>query len=347
MLLMIQKTTKVMKSNIGIIGAGSWGTAIAGILSKKGLDTYLWGHRREHVDALLEKRENIKYLPGFYFPDNLKISAKLHEVVENCSVLCMVVPSQQYRTVFNDVLKSVNQDKIIVSAVKGIENDTLSTMTEVMADEIEKFSLLHKVELAVLSGPSFAREVADFVPTAVTIGCKNNQTAEKLQNIFGTEHFRVYTSNDVIGLELSAAFKNIIALATGICDGLGYGMNTRAALITRGLAEITRLGINCGADPLTFSGLSGMGDLILTCTGSLSRNRTVGLELGRGKKLDEILKSMNMVAEGVKTTLSGFKLAQKRGVDMPILEQVYAILYQDKNCASAVKELLQRELKPE
>lgn len=337
-----------MKNNkIGIIGAGSWGTAIAGIISRKGLDAYLWGHRKEHVDALLHDKENKKYLPGLYFPDNLKVTADLSKVVNSCNVLCMVVPSQIYRSVFCDVLKSINNDKIIVSAVKGIENDTLSTMTEIMADETLKSSLLYTVDLAVLSGPSFAREVADSVPTAVTIGCKNNETAQILQYLFGTDHFRVYTSNDVIGLELSAAFKNIIALATGICDGLGYGMNTRAALITRGLAEITRLGIKCGADPLTFSGLSGMGDLILTCTGNLSRNRTVGLELGRGKKLEEILKGMNMIAEGVKTTLSGYKLAQKNGVDMPILEQVHAILYQEKNCDSAVRELLQRELKPE
>lgn len=344
----IPKTTKVMKNkHIGIIGAGSWGTAIAGILSKKGLRTYLWGHRQEHVDALLRDRENKKYLPGFYFPDTLNVTGQLEEVVSNCPILCMVVPSQQYRSVFCDVLKFVTHEKTIVSAVKGIENKTLSTMTEVMGDEIKQDSLPHTVNLAVLSGPSFAREVANSVPTAVTIGCRNQKTAGMLQNIFGTDHFRVYTSSDVIGLEISAAFKNIIALATGICDGLGYGMNTRAALITRGLAEITRLGIKCGADPLTFAGLSGMGDLILTCTGDLSRNRTVGLALGQGRKLEEILEGMNMVAEGVKTTLSGYKLARKHDVDMPILEQVYAILYQNKDCGSAVKELLQRELKPE
>ncbi len=345
---MIQMMTNSMKINrIGVIGAGSWGTALAGILSRKGLDTYLWGHRREHIDNLKKDRENKKYLPGLHFPEKLQISADLGKVVKSCPVILMVVPSQQYRTVFHEALKSITQPKIIVSAVKGIENDTLSTMTELMNDEIHKTSTSHSLDLAVLSGPSFAREVADFVPTAVTIGCKNTKTATLLQNLFGTDLFRVYTSNDVIGLELSAAFKNIIALATGICDGLGYGMNTRAALITRGLAEITRLGVKCGADPLTFSGLSGMGDLILTCTGDLSRNRSVGLELGRGRNLDEILQGMKMVAEGVKTTLSGYKLAQKHGVDMPILEQVYGVLYQNKDCASAVKELLKREFKPE
>ncbi len=337
-----------MKNNsIGVIGAGSWGTAIAGLLSKKGLDTYLWGHRKEHIDTLIEERENKKYLPGFLFPDTLQVTHDLGEVVSRCSVLCMVVPSQQYRKVFHQALQYLDAPKTIVSAVKGIENETLSTMTEVMEDEIAKLSLPHEADLAVLSGPSFAREVANSVPTAVTLGSKKQNAAVMLQQIFGTDYFRVYTSTDVIGLEISAAFKNIIALATGICDGLGYGMNTRAALITRGLAEISRLGIQCGADPLTFSGLSGMGDLILTCTGDLSRNRTVGLELGRGKKLDEILASMNMVAEGVKTTLSGYKLAGKHGVDMPILEQVHAILYKNKDCGSAVKELLQRELKPE
>jgi glycerol-3-phosphate dehydrogenase (NAD(P)+) len=341
------KMGKSRNKSIGVIGAGSWGTALAGLLSGKGLDTYLWGHRREHVENLQRERENKKYLPGFLIPETLNIHADLNVVVNRCPVLLMVLPSQQYRAVFRDVLSAITEPKVIVSAVKGIENESLYTMTEVMEDEIQKSSLSHHLDLAVLSGPSFAREVADSVPTAVTVGCKKTEIAEELQYLFGTDSFRVYTSRDVIGLELSAAFKNIIALATGICDGLGYGMNTRAALITRGLAEITRLGIKCGADPLTFAGLSGMGDLILTCTGDLSRNRTVGLALGQGKKLDEILKGMDMVAEGVKTTLSGYKLAQKHCVDMPILEQVYAILYQDKDCSTAVRELLQRELKPE
>jgi len=236
----------------------------------------------------------------------------------------------------------------IISAVKGIENSTLKTMTQVM-DEIltAKNNNLKKIEFGVLSGPSFAKEVANDVPTAVTIGFKNLQTAKEIQKIFVTDFFRVYASNDVIGLEISAALKNIIAIAAGVCDGLGYGLNTRAALITRGLAEIQRLGVALKADPATFSGLSGIGDLLLTCTGDLSRNRMVGLKLGQGKSLDQIKNEMNMIAEGIITTQSGYDLAQKMKIEMPILEQMYNIIYKGKNCSEAVRDLLNRELKVE
>lgn len=339
---------KTKKNNqVGVIGAGSWGTALAGVLAKKEIPTYLWGHRAEHIEALRRDGRNNKYLPDLTFPPSLTPIHDLKRVVDECAILCMVVPSQQFRGVFQEISGLINQDTTIISAAKGIENDTLATMTEVMAEEIKNQKIAHQIDLAVLSGPSFAKEVAAQVPTAITIGCENTRVAEMLQNMFGTEYFRVYTSTDLQGIEISAAFKNIIALATGICDGLGYGLNTRAALITRGLAEITRLGIKRGADPLTFSGLSGLGDLILTCTGDLSRNRQVGLKLGQGQKLGDILAEMNMVAEGVKTTLSGFKLAAREGIEMPILEQVHAVLYEDKNCAEAVKDLLQRDLKAE
>ena len=332
---------------IGVIGAGSWGTALAGLLSKKGHTVYLWGHRDEHVSKLQYNRENILHLPGLKFPETLHVTSDLRELTKKCQIFCMVIPSQKVRAVFQRILPELGQDSVVISASKGIENDSLATMTEVMAEELQRARSDKKVELAVLTGPSFAREVADKVPTAVTIGCKNQEVAANLQMLFGTDYFRVYTSNDIVGLETSGALKNVIALATGICDGLGYGLNTRAALITRGLAEITRFGITRGADPLTFSGLSGLGDLILTCTGDLSRNRSVGLNLGQGKSLDTILGEMKMVAEGVKTTMSGYKLAQKHKVEMPILEQVYAILYQDKDCSTAVRELLTRELKAE
>jgi len=332
---------------IGVVGAGSWGTALADVLSSKGYRCYLWGHRREHIDALLRDQENKKYLPGAHFNSNLVPTADIGKVVKESQILVMVVPCQMYRSVFKKILRHVSQNMVVVSASKGIENDSLCTMTQVMEEEIQQSDGLKTLELSVLSGPSFAREVADGVPTAVTIGAKDIDLALWLQKIFVTETFRVYAANDVIGLELSAAFKNIIALATGICDGLGYGLNTRAALITRGLAEITRIGTHLGADPMTFSGLSGMGDLILTCTGDLSRNRSVGIELGKGKSLDEILHNMHMVAEGVKTTLSAYKLAKLHNVDMPILEQVYKILYCNKDSSSGVKDLLQRELKIE
>lgn len=332
---------------IAVIGAGSWGTAIACILGQKGKQVYLWGHNPTHINHLKRDKQNVRYLPGYIFSENIKPTEDIKNVVSDCRVICMVVPSHGYRDIFKKVLKSINCDCIIVSAVKGIENDSLMCMTQLMQEEYNNTSPPYDVDFAVLSGPSFALEVANGTPTAVTIGCKNIQIAKELQRDFVTEKFRVYASSDVIGLEISAAFKNIIAIATGICDGLGYGMNTRAALITRGLAEITRLGLKMKADPTTFAGLSGLGDLVLTCTGDLSRNRTVGLKLGQGKKLDKILEEMDMVAEGVKTTMSGYKLAKRHKVDMPILEQVYKIIYENKDCPVAVKDLLTRELKVE
>lgn len=332
---------------VGIIGAGSWGTALALVISGKGYPCYLWGHRQEHVDALNRDQENLKYLPGAHFSNTLMPTFDLGRVVVESKILVIALPSQMYRSVFQRILPFISKNTVIVSATKGIENNSLCTMTQLMEEEIQKCNCPEGVELSVISGPSFAREVADGVPTAVTIGAEDLKLALWLQKIFVTETFRVYAARDVIGLELSGAFKNIIALATGICDGLGYGLNTRAALITRGLAEITRMGTHLGADPMTFSGLSGMGDLILTCTGSLSRNRSVGIELGKGKSIDEILHHMDMVAEGVKTTLSAYKMARLHKVDMPILEQVYKILYCNKNTSNGVKDLLMRELKVE
>ncbi len=332
---------------MAVIGAGSWGTAIAGILSEKGYTTYLWGHRPEHVERLKSERKNLTYLPNYTFSENLLPTADLQEAVSGSPMVCMVVPSQNYREVFQKLIPVIDTNCTFVSAVKGIENTSLSTMTQVMQEELYSTVTPYNIELAVLSGPSFAQEVAAKIPTAVTIGSSNLETAQELQKYFVTNYFRVYASRDVVGLEISAAFKNIIAIATGICDGLGFGLNTRAALITRGLAEITRIGIKAGADPQTFSGLSGMGDLILTCTGDLSRNRTVGLKLGEGQSLSTILTEMKMVAEGVKTSLSGYKLAQQHRIEMPILEQVYKILYEDKDCKKAVQDLLSRELKIE
>jgi glycerol-3-phosphate dehydrogenase (NAD(P)+) len=260
----------------------------------------------------------------------------------------MAVPSHSYRRVFIEMLPFLPVNCRIISAVKGIENATLKTMTQVMYELLLDYGLTDRnIELGVISGPSFAKEVAEKVPTAVTVGFSRLSTAQEVQLLFGTDFFRVYASSDVIGLEISAALKNIIAIATGVCDGLGYGLNTRAALITRGLAEIKRLGIALHADSATFSGLSGLGDLILTCTGDLSRNRMVGLKLGAGKTLEEIKSEMNMVAEGIKTTKSVYDLAQKMGIDMPILEQVYNIIYCGKNCSEAVRDLLTRELKVE
>jgi glycerol-3-phosphate dehydrogenase (NAD(P)+) len=332
---------------IAVIGAGSWGTAIAGILAAKGLHTTLWGHHSDHIAALQKDRENKKYLPGFHFVDTLHLTSDLKIAVEGCEIVCMVVPSHGFRRVFEGVVPFLAKKTQIVSAVKGIENETLMTMTQVMTEVLGIKIQEREISLAVLSGPSFAKEVALDMPTAVTIGCKQIEKAQMLQHIFGTERFRVYASGDVIGLEISAALKNIVAIAAGISDGLGYGLNSRAALITRGLAEIKRFGVKMGADPQTFYGLSGLGDLVLTCTGDLSRNRSVGLKLGQGYKLSTILDEMEMVAEGVKTTQSVYELALRLNVDMPILQQVYLILYEDKKCSAAVMDLLTREMKIE
>jgi glycerol-3-phosphate dehydrogenase (NAD(P)+) len=339
-----------MKNNIkiSVIGAGSWGTALAILLAEKDYPVHLWGHRRDHVDILIHDRENRKYLPGAHFPDRLQPINDLKKAVTDALFIVMAVPSHSYRRVFTEMLPFLALNCRIISAVKGIENATLKTMTQVMAEILVEHDLVDKnIELGVLSGPSFAKEVAEKKPTAVTVGFSRLSTAQEVQLLFGTEFFRVYASSDIIGLEISAALKNIIAIATGVCDGLGYGLNTRAALITRGLAEIQRLGIALHADPATFSGLSGLGDLILTCTGDLSRNRMVGLKLGAGKSIEEIKSEMSMVAEGIKTTKSVYDLARKMNIDMPILEQVYNIIYCEKKCSEAVRDLLTRELKVE
>ncbi len=331
--------------DIAVIGAGSWGTALAKLLSDKGHRVALWGHNQAHIEAVQAERQNKKYLPGFALADTLSASHDLRATVAGKPLILMVVPSHVSREVFRQVLVDMTDGAIIISATKGIENDTLLTMTQVMSEELTKAGKTAK--LGVLAGPSFAKEVAQRIPTAVSVAAEDKETAEVIQHIFFTDRFRVYTSTDLIGLELGGALKNPIAIAAGICDGAGYGTNTRAALITRGLAEITRLGVKMGASPLTFAGLGGLGDLVLTCTGDLSRNRTVGIKLGQGQTLTAILAEMEMVAEGVKTTRSAWDLACREGVDMPILEQMYQVLYEDKPCAEAVNELLTRDQKGE
>ncbi|MFH1215188.1 MAG: NAD(P)H-dependent glycerol-3-phosphate dehydrogenase [Pseudomonadota bacterium] len=336
---------KTSGKQVAVIGAGSWGTALAKLLGEKGYDVHLWAHYADHVAAINRDHENAKYLPGFSLGAGIRASSELEDVVSGQDFVLMVVPSHVYRSVFSRVLPHLREEAIVVSATKGIEDESLMTMSRVMADELGRYG--KKAAIGVLTGPSFAREVAAGIPTAVTVAAEKKEIAAAIQNVFHTERFRVYTSTDIIGQELGAALKNIVAIAAGICDGLGYGTNTRAALITRGLAEITRLGVKMGANPLTFSGLGGLGDLVLTCTGDLSRNRTVGLKLGQGKKLGEILEEMEMVAEGVKTSRSAWKLAQREGVDMPILEQIYKVLYEDKSCRDAVISLLTRDQKQE
>ncbi len=329
---------------IGVIGAGSWGTTLANVLAKKDYDVTLWVYEHDLAARLSETRINDLYLDGISLSPNLSYTNDLAEAVQGSQVLVLVSPSQVMRPVLKQLKPYLSADCLLISAAKGIENDTLLTMSEVLQ---ELLGTEVKQRSAFLSGPSFAREVATEQPTAVAVAADDLAVASRVQELFSTEYFRVYTNQDVVGIEIGGAMKNVIALAAGVSDGLGFNHNARAALITRGLAEIARLGEAMGAQEATFSGLAGMGDLVLTCTGDLSRNRSVGIELGRGRKLDEILNQMRMVAEGVKTTLSAYQLAAKLGVAMPITEQMYLILYEDKDPKQAVVDLMNRALSSE
>lgn len=330
--------------NIGIIGAGSWGTALAHLLSSKGFNITLWVFEPELCETISSKRVNSLYFPGLTLPENIKPTTSMKEACEDRKIVISVTPSHVTREVMTRAAPFITPDIAVMSATKGIENETLCTIHQVLMEVLPEGC---SKKLAVLSGPSFAKEVVKKMPTAVTIASTDDQLAKELQETMTTPYFRVYTSSDVIGVELGGALKNVIAIAAGISDGLGFGSNTRAALITRGLAEINRLAVKTGANPLTLAGLSGIGDLVLTCTGALSRNRTVGMKLGEGKTLSDILSEMRMVAEGVKTTQSAYQLAKKMGVEMPITDQIYQVLYHDKNPKEAVWELMGRKLREE
>ncbi len=333
-----------MIENIGVIGAGSWGTTLADLLAKKGHRVTLWAYEPELVAEMAKERVNSLFLPGIPLSPRLVFTNSLAEAVRGKELILFVAPSQVTRRVVGTVLPDLPADAVIVSASKGVELDTLKTMSQVFAELLppELYA-----RFAVLSGPSFAREVALEMPTAVVAAAADAAIAGRVQQSFNTSFFRLYTNNDVIGVELGGAIKNVIAIAAGISDGLGFGHNTRAALITRGLAEMSRLGRGMGARSETFAGLAGMGDLVLTCTGDLSRNRTVGVKLGEGMRLKEILAEMRMVAEGVKTTESAVNLARRLAIDMPITEKVYEVLYEDKPARAAVIELMTRDLKAE
>lgn len=329
---------------IGVIGAGSWGTTLANVLAKKGFDVTLWVYEKELAERLPLTRINDLYLDGITLSANLAYTNDLKDAVAGRQVLVLVSPSQVMRRVLKQITPYLEADCLLVSAAKGIENDTLLTMSEVLPEVLGPAISRRS---AFLSGPSFAREVAEEQPTAVAVAAEDLSVAHRIQELFSTDYFRVYTNQDVVGIEIGGALKNVIALAAGVGDGLGFNHNARAALITRGLVEIARLGVAKGANEATFYGLAGMGDLVLTCTGDLSRNRSVGIELGRGRKLEDILNQMNMVAEGVKTTLSAYQLALKLGVVMPITEQMYQILYENKDPKVAVVDLMQRALTSE
>ncbi len=325
---------------ISVIGAGSWGTTLACLLVEKGYDVSLWANEREVADEINARGTNSAYLPDFRLPEGLKATHQISAALEKARYVLNVVPTQFMRPVFRDAAGSLRQDAILITASKGIEQGTLLTGHSILSEITNR-------EIAVLSGPSFAKEVMKKSPTAVTLATGNSNTGLLLQEIFNTNYFRVYTHSDIRGVELGGALKNVIAIASGICDGLGLGHNARAALITRGLAEMARLGAVLGAEERTFSGLSGLGDLVLTCTGPLSRNYSVGVKLGQGIRLSDILASTRSVAEGVATSLSAFELSKKHGVEMPIVEQVYKVIHKDKNPADAVHMLMNRALKSE
>ncbi len=328
---------------IGVVGAGSWGTALANLLGMKGYAIDLWTFEADVREQIITERVNRVFLPDIPLSENLHPTDDLEAVVRDKDLVLVVVPSHFMRDMAGRMRGFLNEEAVVVSASKGIENKTHLTMSGVLKENLG----IDEGRLAVLSGPSFAREVARLVPTVVTAASKDMETARFVQQVFVTPHFRVYTNDDVIGVELGGSVKNVIALAAGIVDGLGLGLNTRAALITRGLTEMRRLGLKLGANPRTFTGLAGIGDLVLTCTGDLSRNHTVGKKLGEGRKLPEILAEMRMVAEGVKTAKSVYNLSRKVGVEMPITEEVYHILYEDTSPQEALYRLMTRDLKDE
>ncbi|MDA8079921.1 MAG: NAD(P)-dependent glycerol-3-phosphate dehydrogenase [Nitrospiraceae bacterium] len=325
---------------VAVIGAGSWGTTLASLLCEKGYDVSLWSFEPEVAEEIRREGANTSYLPDVRLPENLRATTDMEDAVRKARYIVNVVPTQFVRPVFSDAVKYIHEDAIIISASKGIEHGTLMTVSQILNE-------LTGSAGAVLSGPSFAKEVIKRFPTAVTLASRDPETGLLLQELFNTQYFRVYTHTDMLGVELGGALKNVIAIASGICDGLGLGHNARAALITRGLVEMSRLGEHMGADKRTFSGLSGLGDLVLTCTGPLSRNYSVGFKLGQGLKLGDILSSTKSVAEGVATALSAFELGARYSAEMPIVEQVYKVIYKEKSPAKAVNMLMNRTLKSE
>jgi glycerol-3-phosphate dehydrogenase (NAD(P)+) len=332
-------------SEIAVIGAGAWGTSLAIVLGRKGTHRVrLWAHEAEVVESIRRRRINEKFLSGHSIPESVVVGSELERIVEGAEILVSVMPSQHCRALFERMRPVLPPKVLVISATKGLEEGSLLRMTEVIRLVLKSES----TAIGALSGPSFAQEVARGDPTAITVASQDAGLLRAVQQEFSDPRFRVYTNSDVVGVELGGALKNIIAIAAGICDGLGLGHNSVAALITRGLAEMTRLVIACGGRADTMAGLAGLGDLVLTCTGGLSRNRSVGAELGRGKKLPDIISNMHgMVAEGVFTTTAAVGLAHARGVEMPITQQMYAILHEGKRPREAMEQLMSRSGKSE
>ena len=329
---------------IGVIGAGAWGTALARHLAEKGLTVTLWAYEQEVVEAIHSKRENSLYLPSVPLPTTLTATNSLAEAVHSVDSLVFAVPSHAARAVLQQIQPLLHKAVSLVSATKGIEEESLKLMTQVMDDILPPDM---RSRILVLSGPSFATEVSRGQPTALCLAGSHVESVKNMQHLFMAPTFRVYGDDDVIGVQLGGALKNVMALAAGVVDGLGLGANARAALITRGLAEMIRLGVAMGADPRTFYGLSGVGDLVLTCTGTLSRNHSVGMRLGKGERLEAILDSMHAVAEGVRTAKAALGLARRYQVEMPIVSEINDVLFADKSCRQAVGDLMERGAKEE
>ena len=326
---------------ISVLGTGGWGTALSIVLHNKGHNVTLWGSTPDYVEYLKKHRENKKYLKGIEIPSDLKITSDIAEAQIETDLIVIAIPTPYVRKTIKPFKNHYLPGTPIVSVIKGIENETLMRGSEILRD------VLGEQPIALLLGPSHAEEVARKLPTTVVIACNDIQVAKEIQDIFITERFRVYTNTDVIGVEIGTSVKNVIAIAAGICDGLGFGDNSKAALITRGLAEMMRLGVAMGGQRDTFSGLAGLGDLITTCVSPYGRNRMVGEQIAKGKKLSQILEEMDQVAEGILTTKSVCKLANKYNVEMPITKEIYNVLFEDKDPIKAVNELMVREPKSE
>ncbi|MDD3839935.1 MAG: NAD(P)H-dependent glycerol-3-phosphate dehydrogenase [Clostridia bacterium] len=330
-----------MVNTITVVGAGSWGTAVSLMLAKKGYDIKLWVYETEVYEYIKLNHENHRYLPGVVLPKNIIVSNRLDSSTLDSEIIVLAVPSHVIRSICKQIKKYVTQDKIIVNLAKGIETDTLMRMSEVINQEIPNS------KLAIISGPSHAEEVAKDIPTAVVVSSADKAIAECIQDIFMCSNFRVYTNPDIVGVELGGSLKNIVAIGAGMCDGLGYGDNTRAALITRGIAEIARLGSLMGAHTRTFSGLSGIGDLIVTCNSMHSRNRRAGIKIAQGKSLKQMIEEIGMVVEGVKTTEAAYKLSKMYCVEMPITQEIYNVLFRSKKPEKSGVDLMMRNKKHE
>ena len=329
---------------ISVLGAGGWGTTLSVLLHYNGHNVTLWEYHKSYAKDLIKKRVNAKYLPGIDIPKEIIITHDIKEATHNQNLIVLAVPSQFLRSVVQEIHPLSIKDTILVNVAKGIEKDSLLTMSQMLMEVIPS---INEEQLGILSGPSHAEEVSRRVPTAVVAASKYKDTAKSIQSAFITSYFRVYTSSDILGVELGGALKNVIAIGAGIIEGAKFGDNTKAAIMTRGIAEMSRLGIAMGAQPETFAGLSGMGDLIVTCMSHHSRNRYVGELVGSGKKLKEIIKHMDMVAEGIDTSRSASQLAKKYKVETPITNEVYKILFEDKDPVKATTDLMTRDMKME